>query len=82
MAGKKKELKFNIGAVITDPGSSKGYHTGDWRVFRPFIVQEKCIKCSICWQVCPDSAIKHDEKTDKYTVDYDYCKGCLICVKQ
>ena len=70
------------GAVITEPGSSRKYKTGDWRVFRPVILQGKCIKCSICWQVCPDAAIRVDEKTGSYSVDYDYCKGCLMCVKQ
>jgi len=80
MAGKK--AKINQGAVITEPGSSLAYKTGDWRTFRPVILQDKCIKCYQCWQVCPDAAIKIDEKTGKVHVDYDYCKGCLICVKQ
>ena len=91
MAGKKtrKESaankawpKLTPGAVITEPGSSRKCKTGDWRTFRPRILQDKCIKCGICWQVCPDAAIRVDEKTGIYSVDYDYCKGCLICVKQ
>lgn len=79
---KEKKLKFNQGAVITEPGSSRNYKTGDWRVFKPKIIQDKCIKCGICWQTCPDAAIRVDEKTGKYSIDYDYCKGCLICLKQ
>jgi len=78
----EKETKLNIGAVITEPGSSCRYKTGDWRTFRPNILQEKCIKCYQCWQVCPDSAIKIDEKSGKVSIDYDYCKGCLLCVAQ
>lgn len=79
---KEKDPKINTGAVISEPGSSKKYKTGDWRVFRPVILQDKCIKCSICWQTCPDAAIRVDEKTGKYSIDYDYCKGCLICFHQ
>jgi pyruvate ferredoxin oxidoreductase delta subunit len=26
---------------------------------------------------CPDAAISRDNGT--YTINYDYCKGCLIC---
>ncbi len=78
----EKKLKINPGAVITEPGSSVKYKTGDWRVFRPIIDQKKCIKCYQCWQVCPDAAIRVEEKTGKVFVDYDYCKGCLICVAQ
>lgn len=78
----KENQKFNAGAVILEPGSSRNYKTGDWRVFRPKILQDKCIKCYQCWQVCPDSAIRIHEKTGKVYVDYTYCKGCLLCVKQ
>jgi len=78
---KKEKMKFNTGAVVTEPGSSVNYKTGDWRVFRPAIDQNKCTKCSICWQVCPDNAIRVD-KNEKYTINHDYCKGCLICVKE
>lgn len=75
-------MKLNIGAVITEPGSSMRTKTGDWRTFRPVIKQEKCIKCYQCWQVCPDSAIRIDEKSGQVNVNYDYCKGCLLCVAQ
>ena len=78
----KGNEKYTMGAVVTEPGSSKKYHTGDWRVYIPRIDPEKCIKCNQCWQVCPDSAIRIDEKTGKPYIDYTYCKGCLICVKQ
>lgn len=82
MAGKSIEVKLNLGAVITEPGSSSKCHTGDWRTFRPVINQSKCIKCYQCWQCCPDAAIKIEEKSGKVYIDYTYCKGCLICLKQ
>jgi pyruvate ferredoxin oxidoreductase delta subunit len=82
MAKKKEEkMKFSIGAVISEPGSTKNYHTGTWRIFRPVILQDKCIKCSTCWKSCPDAAIKVTDK-NVYYVDYTYCKGCLICFNE
>ena len=78
---KAQQIELNLGAVIKKPGSSMDYHTGSWRTFRPVIIQEKCIKCSTCWRVCPDAAIFVDKK-GRYNVNYDYCKGCLTCVKE
>ncbi len=56
--------------------------TGLWRTMRPVINYEKCSGCSwICSTYCPDGAI--DVRTDGYPeIDYDHCKGCLICVAQ
>jgi 2-oxoacid:acceptor oxidoreductase delta subunit (pyruvate/2-ketoisovalerate family) len=40
-----------------------------------------CFNCDNCFGVCPDNAvIKHDDGT--YEFDYDFCKGCGICVKE
>ncbi len=33
--------------------------------------------CSNCWKFCPDAAIKI--QNNKSEINYDYCKGCLIC---
>ncbi len=52
--------------------------TSSWRVIRPVINYEKCIKCMICWKYCPEPAIKIEE--DKPVIDYEYCKGCGICI--
>lgn len=74
----EEKLKINIGAVITEPGSSIQNKTGSWRSLRPIIDRDKCIKCGKCWQFCPDSAIIID-KEGKAVINYNYCKGCLIC---
>ena len=74
-------MKFNIGAVVTEPGSSKKNKTGSWRTLRPEINKDKCIKCGTCWKFCPDNAIKID-KEGKATIDYDFCKGCGICARE
>jgi len=56
--------------------------TGLWRTMRPVINYEKCSGCVwICSTYCPDGAI--DVRADGYPdIDYDHCKGCLICVAQ
>ncbi|MBN1163440.1 MAG: FAD-dependent oxidoreductase [Candidatus Krumholzibacteriota bacterium] len=39
-----------------------------------------CNYCDNCWVYCPDVAIKR--LRDEYEIDYDYCKGCLVCVHE
>ncbi|AEF96889.1 pyruvate synthase subunit PorD [Methanotorris igneus] len=69
-----------IGAIIYEPGSSIRNKTGSWRVFRPILDADKCIKCENCYIFCPEGAIQ--EVDGKFTINYDYCKGCLICVNE
>jgi len=39
-----------------------------------------CTACDNCWLYCPDVCIsRHDTE---YSVNYDYCKGCGICVEE
>ncbi|MEM2021876.1 MAG: 4Fe-4S binding protein [Zestosphaera sp.] len=55
--------------------------TGTWRIQRPVFDASKCIKCRLCWLYCPDSVIDLNEVSDDFvSIDYDYCKGCGICV--
>jgi len=39
-----------------------------------------CNSCDNCWVFCPDVAIKRENGV--YSINYDYCKGCLICVEE
>lgn len=39
-----------------------------------------CNMCGNCWLFCPDMAIR--KKETGYEIDYDYCKGCVICVQE
>jgi len=39
-----------------------------------------CDGCDNCYVFCPDVAITR--KDGVYTIDFDYCKGCLICVQE
>lgn len=47
---------------------------------------ERCFSCGVCnycdncWIFCPDTAIIRRE--DEYEINYDYCKGCLVCVQE
>jgi pyruvate ferredoxin oxidoreductase gamma subunit len=54
--------------------------TGLWRTLRPEIDLERCHRCHwVCSTLCPDSAIA--VRPDGFPeIDYDHCKGCMICV--
>ena len=40
----------------------------------------RCESCDLCRLFCPDLCITRNEKTDAIEIDYDFCKGCGICV--
>ncbi|MBW2414737.1 MAG: 2-oxoacid:acceptor oxidoreductase family protein [Deltaproteobacteria bacterium] len=78
------ELPFE-GVEISAPdihgaATSVQVRTGLWRTMRPVIDYDRCNRCSwICTTFCPDSAIHADaDRTPR--IDYDNCKGCLVCV--
>jgi pyruvate ferredoxin oxidoreductase gamma subunit len=54
--------------------------TGLWRTLRPVVDREHCHRCHwVCSTFCPDAAIRAGP--DGYPeIDYDHCKGCLVCV--
>lgn len=67
---------------IYAPQTSRHAATGLWRTMRPVIDYEKCHNCYwICSTYCPDSAIDVIEG-NKPVINYDQCKGCMICVMQ
>ncbi|MBW2559772.1 MAG: 4Fe-4S binding protein [Deltaproteobacteria bacterium] len=39
-----------------------------------------CNQCDNCYLFCPDLAVKKDSGPLGRYIDYDYCKGCGICV--
>jgi pyruvate ferredoxin oxidoreductase gamma subunit len=56
--------------------------TGLWRTLRPVIDYGRCNRCWwVCSEFCPDGAIAV-EKDGTPRIDYDHCKGCMICVAQ
>lgn len=71
-------------AAYAEPGTTKNYKTGSWRVYVPVLDKDKCIGCERCWEYCPDSSKTQEEyKGDiVFVTDLDYCKGCGICAKE
>ncbi|WP_174264246.1 NAD(P)-binding protein [Phytoactinopolyspora halotolerans] len=41
-----------------------------------------CFECDNCYGVCPDNAIRKLGPGQRYEIDYDYCKGCNLCVAE
>lgn len=45
-----------------------------------------CFRCDNCFGVCPDNAVIKLDAPDatgrRYAFDYDFCKGCGICVAE
>ncbi len=41
-----------------------------------------CFACDNCFGVCPDNAVKKTGIGKGYAIDYDYCKGCGLCVAE
>ncbi|MDX1485063.1 MAG: 2-oxoacid:acceptor oxidoreductase family protein [Alphaproteobacteria bacterium] len=67
--------------VIRGEATSLEVRTGLWRVFRPVIDHDHCVKCGICMAYCPDGAITPNAEGFP-EVDLEHCKGCMICVAQ
>ncbi len=51
---------------------------GSWATHRPSFDYPKCIKCHLCWIICPDTAIKI-RKNGTTESDALLCKGCGLC---
>jgi pyruvate ferredoxin oxidoreductase gamma subunit len=78
------ELPFEEARVsapeIFAAATSVEVKTGLWRTMRPVIDYDLCHRCHwVCSTLCPDSAIRvlADGRPE---IDYDHCKGCLVCV--
>jgi NADPH-dependent glutamate synthase beta subunit-like oxidoreductase len=41
-----------------------------------------CFECDNCYGVCPDNAIRKLGPGKGFVIDYDYCKGCALCVAE
>jgi pyruvate ferredoxin oxidoreductase gamma subunit len=65
---------------VRAPATSTAVPTGLWRTLRPEIDYDLCRRCHwICETYCPDSAISADA-AGRPLIDYDHCKGCMVCV--
>lgn len=41
-----------------------------------------CFECDNCYGVCPDNAVVKLGPGERYAFNYDYCKGCGLCVSE
>lgn len=41
-----------------------------------------CFECDNCYGMCPDNAVVKLGPGRRYEFDFDYCKGCGICVSE
>jgi pyruvate ferredoxin oxidoreductase gamma subunit len=78
------ELPFDAAPVsapdIRAAATSVQVRTGLWRTMRPVLDLERCHRCHwVCSTLCPDGAISV-EPDGAPRIDYDHCKGCMICV--
>lgn len=57
--------------------------TGTWRLERPIVHMEECIKCGTCQRYCPADLITiNKEQKECVLIDLNYCKGCGICANE
>ncbi len=50
------------------------------RTARPLVKFDACVKCQICYTVCPDECFIPTPE-GHYDVSYDHCCGCGICAQ-
>ena len=72
---------FNIGCIVTEPGSAAAYRTGDWRSQKPTYEFSRCLKCGMCQLYCPEGCVKMNNE-GYFEADLYYCKGCGICARE
>lgn len=41
-----------------------------------------CFECDNCYGVCPDNAVIKRGPGQRFAFNYDYCKGCGVCVAE
>ncbi len=67
--GDFREVSKGLDAAEVVAETARCLHCGD------------CYSCGNCYNFCPDAAIHVDEE-GRLRIDYDYCKGCGICVQE
>lgn len=89
---------YEPGPRVQEPTLPVNQRTGDEEITTtlhgPLITKESqrcfscgnCLACDNCWTLCPDSAVLKTKELasdgSHYVFDYDYCKGCGVCVHE
>jgi pyruvate ferredoxin oxidoreductase delta subunit len=63
------------------PARETMHSNSDWRFDHPVWDTSKCVRCGMCFLLCPDSAIARNAE-GFYEATPAYCKGCGLCVQQ
>ncbi len=71
-------LETPIIVPVSKPSKGSAGKTGLWRVERPVVDEDKCIKCWLCWLYCPEDVISEGENGFPQ-IDLTFCKGCGVC---
>jgi len=78
----KKWNELTAGGINRDAGNSLKNFTGSFRSGeKPEFNEAACINCFFCWVFCPENAIIAEEEKI-IGINYDYCKGCGVCVNE
>ncbi|MCP5048024.1 MAG: 4Fe-4S dicluster domain-containing protein [bacterium] len=78
----KKWHELATGGINYEAGNALKNFTGNYRRgMKPEFYAETCINCFLCWVFCPENAIMV-ENEEISGINYDYCKGCGICVNE
>ncbi|MFZ7131127.1 MAG: 4Fe-4S binding protein [Eubacteriales bacterium] len=77
----KKSKNINLlGPVAFVYGAA---NTGSWRIVRPKVNMEECIKCGTCEKYCPTDVITiKKDQANCVEIDFNFCKGCGICANE
>ena len=84
MAKNESELTWKdieVGGIAVEPGSARGYKTGDWRSQRPTYNHSRCLKCGLCHVYCPEGCI-FENAEGAFEASLFHCKGCGICARE
>ncbi|MCD6492534.1 MAG: 2-oxoacid:acceptor oxidoreductase family protein [Archaeoglobaceae archaeon] len=73
----KRDIDIRCELPVSYPCEGVAGRTDLWRFVKPVIDANKCNKCMNCWLHCPEGVIMESE--DAVVINYDYCKGCMIC---
>jgi pyruvate ferredoxin oxidoreductase delta subunit len=75
------EVKEIKGMILYRSGRHGGQDVSNWRILRPEIDYEKCLKCGLCAQYCPEGTVILGEDR-KPEMDMRFCKGCGVCANE
>ena len=84
---------FQFESRVAQPRLLAGERTGSFDEIElrisPFLAMREavrcfncglCNECDNCYHFCPDLSVIRGENIEDRHIDYDYCKGCGICV--